>query len=276
MCIRDRIGGNTLNTRAAGLGGLLGGIGYLIMLMLLAFALLLKIDVVSGDDMPLLSLITDINPTLGLVMSIVIFGMIFATSLGMFYALGKRLARGREEKFKLIYIAACVVGFALSFVGFQTLVSTVYPILGYLGIVLIIVMTLAWLRGLPALRKEQERRARAMELTRAKLDPRERFTKNDERELEYVTAKSNVDEDELVEALEEEVAQELIDDDSVDFEPEDKDLDPVVYVSYTDPVAPEEYTPDEPWKDNSVDEMIAAEEAEEASTADSSRTPERD
>ena len=193
-----------------------------------------------------------------------------------FYALGKRLARGREEKFKLIYIAACVVGFALSFVGFQTLVSTVYPILGYLGIVLIIVMTLAWLRGLPALRKEQERRARAMELTRAKLDPRERFTKNDERELEYVTAKSNVDEDELVEALEEEVAQELIDDDSVDFEPEDKDLDPVVYVSYTDPVAPEEYTPDEPWKDNSVDEMIAAEEAEEASTADSSRTPERD
>ncbi len=279
MCVVSMalvIGGNTLNTRAAGLGGLLGGIGYLVMLMLLAFALLLKIDLVSGEDMPLLSLIADINPTLGLVMSIVIFGMIFATSLGMFYALGKRLARGREDKFKMIYIAACVVGFALSFVGFQTLVSTVYPILGYLGILLIIVMTIAWLRGLPALRKEQERRARAMELTRAKLDPRERFTKNDERELEYVTSKSNVDEEELVEALEEEVAQELIDDDSVDFEPEDKDLDPVVYVSYTEPVTADEYTPDEPWKDNSVDEMIAADEAEEASTADSSRTPERD
>ena len=271
MCVVSMalvIGGNTLNTRAAGLGGLLGGIGYLIMLMLLAFSLLLKIDTVSGDDMPLLSLINDINPTLGLIMSLVIFGMIFATSLGMFYALGKRLARGREDKFKMIYIAACLIGFALSFVGFQTLVSTVYPILGYLGILLIVVMTIAWLRGLPGLRKEQQRRARAMELTRAKLDPRERFTKNDARELEYVTSKSNVDEEELVEALEEEVAQELADDDTVDFDPEDKDLDPVVYVSYTEPVSAAEYKPDEPWNDRSVDEMIAAEEAEEAESGE--------
>ena len=75
-----------------------------------AVALLVKIDTVSGQDMPLLTLITDINPTVGLIMSLVIFGMIFATSLGMFYALGKRLARGREDKFRVIFIAACVIG----------------------------------------------------------------------------------------------------------------------------------------------------------------------
>ena len=261
------IGGNQLDTRAAGLGGLLGGVGYLVMLILLALSLLVKIETVEGDDMPLLTLITELNPTMGTIMALVIFGMIFATSLSMFYALGKRLARGREERFRLIFVAACLIGFALSFVGFQSLVSTVYPILGYLGILLITVMTLAWLRGIPKLRKEGDRRRRALELTRKKMDPSERFTKNEERELDYITSKSNVDEEELVEALEEEVAQELLDDDEIDYDEEDRESpSDLVYISYTDPVSAEEYkaNPDEPWNDSTVDDMIAAEEAAEA------------
>ena len=276
MCVVSMalvIGGNQLDTRAAGLGGLFGGIGYLVMLMLLAMALLVKIETVEGQDMPLLTLIADINPTMGLIMSLVIFGMIFATCLGMFFALGKRLSRGREDKFRIIFISACLIGFVLSFVGFQQLVSTVYPILGYLGLLLIVVMTLAWIRGIPKLRKEGDRRRRALELTRKKMDPAERFTKNDERELEYLTAKSNVDEEELVEALEEEVAQELLDDEESEFEEEDIDNpSDVVYVSYTDPVSADEYAanPDEPWNDRTVDDMIAAEEAEEAAGQDNS------
>lgn len=264
MCVVSMalvIGGNQLDTRAAGLGGFFGGLGYLVMLLLLAVSLLVKLDTVAGDDMPLLSLITDLNPTLGTIMAVVIFGMIFATSLGMFFALGKRLSRGREERFRVIYIAACLIGFVLSFVGFQTLVSVVYPILGYLGLLLIAVVTLAWLREVPRLRKEGDRR-RALDLTRAKMDPRERFTKNDERELQYITAKSVVDDEELIEALEDEVAQELTDDEEVDFDPEDADSS-VVYVSYTEPVAADEYEPDEPWNDTTIDELIAADEAEE-------------
>ncbi len=265
MCVVSMalvIGGNQLDTRAAGLGGFFGGLGYLVMLLLLAVSLLVKLDTVAGDDMPLLSLITDLNPTLGTIMAVVIFGMIFATSLGMFFALGKRLSRGREERFRVIYIAACLIGFVLSFVGFQTLVSVVYPILGYLGLLLIAVVTLAWLREVPRLRKEGDRRRRALDLTRAKMDPRERFTKNDERELQYITAKSVVDDEELIEALEDEVAQELTDDEEVDFDPEDADSS-VVYVSYTEPVAADEYEPDEPWNDTTIDELIAADEAEE-------------
>lgn len=265
MCVASMalvIGGNQLDTRAAGLGGFFGGLGYLVMLMLLAVSLLVKIDVVAGNDMPLLSLITDLNPILGTIMAVVIFGMIFATSLGMFFALGKRLSRGHEERFRTIYIAACLIGFVLSFVGFQNLVSVVYPVLGYLGLLLIAVVTLAWLRGVPKLRKEGDRRRRALDLTRLKMDPRERFTKNDERELEYITAKSVVAEEELTEALENEVTQELTDDAELDYDPEDADS-PVVYVSYTEPVAAHEYEPDEPWNDTTIDDLIAAGEEEE-------------
>lgn len=252
------IGGNYLDTRAAGLGGLLGGMGYLVMLLLLSCGLLAAVGEIAGDDMPMLTLITNINPTLGLIMSLVIFGMIFATALGMFFALGKRLARGHESRFRPIFITTCLIGFALSFVGFKQLVSVVYPILGYLGILLIFVLAVAWLRGSQKLRKEGKRRRRARELMRLKLDPRERISKNEQRELDYIIEASVVDSDELEASLEEEVGQELVDDDEVEYDPEDRDGD-VVYVSYTDPQSKDDYAknPDEPWKDNPSDEDFA-------------------
>src|SRR5690606_21693076 len=84
-------------------------------------------------------------PTLGTAMSVVIFGMIFNTALGMFYALGKRLTRSRPERFRGVYVATVLVGFVLSFVGFRTLVSYVYPALGYMVLVLIVVLGAGWL-----------------------------------------------------------------------------------------------------------------------------------
>ncbi|MCG7278571.1 hypothetical protein MHJ95_06175 [Corynebacterium imitans] len=258
------IGGNQLDTRAAGLGGFLGGMGYLVMLALLSCGLLAAVGDIAGDDMPMLTLITNINPTLGLIMSLIIFGMIFATALGMFFALGKRLARGHESRFRPIFITACLVGFVLSFVGFKQLVSVVYPILGYMGILLIFVLAVAWLRGSQKLRREGNRRRRARDLMRLKLDPRERFSKNDQRELDYIIDASVVDSDELETSLEEEIGQELVDDDEVEYDPEDRDGD-VVYVSYTDPQSKEDYakSPDEPWKDNPTEEDFAEQWADE-------------
>ena len=258
------IGGNYLDTRAAGLGGFLGGMGYLVMLLLLSCGLLAAVGSIAGDAMPMLTLITNIHPVLGFIMSLVIFGMIFATALGMFFALGKRLARGRQERFRPIFITTCLIGFALSFVGFKTLVSVVYPILGYLGILLVAVLAAAWLRSSQKLRKEGNRRRRARELMRLKLDPRERFTKNDEKELNYIIQASIVDNEELEAALEDEVGQELIDDNEVEYDPEDRDGD-VVYVTYTDPQSKEDYAkhPDEPWKGNPSEEDLAAQWADD-------------
>ena len=260
------IGGNYLDTRAAGLGGFLGGMGYLVMLLLLSCGLLAAVGSIAGDAMPMLTLITNIHPVLGFIMSLVIFGMIFATALGMFFALGKRLARGRQERFRPIFITTCLSGFALSFVGFKTLVSVVYPILGYLGILLVAVLAAAWLRSSQKLRKEGNRRRRARELMRLKLDPRERFTKNDEKELNYIIQASIVDNEELEAALEEEVGKELIDDNEVEYDPEDRDGD-VVYVTYTDPQSKEDYAkhPDEPWKGNPSEEDLAAQWADDES-----------
>ncbi len=228
------IGGNYLDTRSAGIGGLLGGLGYLLMSMFLSTTLLVSVNEVSGTDMPTLTLINNIHPALGFIMSLIIFGMIFATALGMFYALGKRLTRNHPERFRMVLIASCVIGFGLSFVGFQTLVAYLYPILGYMGVVLILVVSAAWLRGSQKLHQEATRRRRAHELTRIKLDPRERFTKKHKEELTKLTSTSNVDDEAFTEAIEDQVGQELVKDDEVDYDPEDPAAE-IVYVAYADP-----------------------------------------
>ena len=67
--------------------------------------------------------------------------------------------------------------------------------------------------------------------------------------------------------------EELLDDDDIDFEEEDRENpSDVVYVSYTEPVTKDDYQPDEPWNDTTVDDMIAKEEAEEAESGDDADT----
>ena len=82
----------------------------------------------------MLSLVNNINGALGWVMAVVIYGMIFNTAIGMFYSLGRRLSAKRPDKFRIIFVGTTFAGFVLSFLGFKSLIATVYPALGYLGV----------------------------------------------------------------------------------------------------------------------------------------------
>lgn len=59
------------------------------------------------------------------------------------------------------------MGFLLSFLGFQNLIGWVYPVLGYIGLLLIAVMVVAWLRGRGRITAEADRRGRIVEAVAA-------------------------------------------------------------------------------------------------------------
>ena len=231
------IGGNFLDNRAVGIGGLIGGLLYLILLALLVFALFFEAKDVNGQDMPVLSLITGIHPVLGVLMTFVIYGMVFNTAIGMFYALGKRLTRNNPKRFYPVYAGACIIGFILSFVGFQALVSNVYPILGYLGLLMIVVMVFNRIKNGSKLSDESDRRMRAHELVSRRLDPRKRFTKKNERELRKLAAASNMETTEFVTNIAEEIHEELENDDDIEYDREDPEPS-VTYVQHTKPEVP--------------------------------------
>ena len=205
------IGGTQINPREAGVGGLLGGAIFGGLLIIVSVALFYSVEAVGGDDMPMLTIVDRVNPTLGVAMAVVVYGMIFNTAIGMFYALGKRLTRNRKDRFRPVFLGSVAVGLALSFIGFQTLVSTVYPAIGYIGIVLIIVVIVARMTGRAKLAEEAERRAVIRDLVRRRLDPRAVFSRDDSARLEREVAASNADDRELIDTVRSEVSTELDD-----------------------------------------------------------------
>ena len=203
------IGGTQINPREAGIGGLAGGVTYGGLLVLCSVALFYSVEEVGGDDMPMLTIVDRVNPTLGVAMAIVVYGMIFNTAIGMFYALGKRLTRNDKGKFRPVFVGSVVIGFGLSFIGFQTLVSTVYPALGYIGIALIVVVVIARISGRAKLAEEAERRARIRDLVRRRLDPRTKFSRSEAKKLKKEIAASNADDRALIEVVRDDVTGEL-------------------------------------------------------------------
>ena len=157
------IGGSMFHPQHAGIGGFFGGLIYSALLLISAVTLYYTVGTVATDAVPMLTVINRIHPWLGQTMAVVIFGMIFNTALGMFYALARRVTASQPERFHAAYVALVVLGFFLSFIGFQNLIGWVYPILGYIGLLLIGVMLVAWLRGRRRIREESQRRDRIVD-----------------------------------------------------------------------------------------------------------------
>lgn len=233
------IGGNILDNRAVGVGGLIGGFFYLLLLTLLVVSLYMVAPDVHKQDLPVLTLINNVNPILGYFMTFIIYGMVFNTAIGMFYAMGKRLTRKKPKLFYPVYAGACVVGFILSFIGFKQLVSSVYPILGWIGLLMIAVMVISWITQRDKITSESDRRVRARTLVKRRLDPREHFTKKNERELRKLAAASNMETEEFVEVVAEEIHEELEADDEIEYDREDPDPS-VTFVEHTKPEVPKD------------------------------------
>ncbi|WP_318035982.1 hypothetical protein [Halobacillus shinanisalinarum] len=97
--------------------------------------------------MPTLILASDISPLVGILMTIALLAMIFNTAVGMLYSFTARFVQPDTTRFKGAVVVVGLLSFGASLVGFTDLVSTVYPLMGYLGFVLIGAVTVSWLRS---------------------------------------------------------------------------------------------------------------------------------
>ena len=131
------LGGAEKDKKTAALGGLIGGLGLGVMIILSHLAIFSKVDVVAGYDMPMLKIVDDISPVLAIGMSIVLFGMIFNTAVGMFYAFVARFFEMNTKKSNFAIMLTGAVAFLASFAGFIGLVKFFYPLIGYLGLFLV-------------------------------------------------------------------------------------------------------------------------------------------
>ncbi|MGN1402354.1 MAG: hypothetical protein ACI4XL_12730 [Bacillus sp. (in: firmicutes)] len=137
------MGGNESNEKIAAYGGLAGGIGVGLLIIMSHLSLYANIEQVEGLDMPSLGLANTISPFLGILYSIVLFGMIFNSAVSMFFSFGTRFYAPKTKQFNWLSILTLAVGFSASFFGFTDLVSFFYPLFGYLGFILIAALIFA-------------------------------------------------------------------------------------------------------------------------------------
>lgn len=207
------IGGDHIRPREAGWGG----VTYAILLGISGFVLLMGADKIGDSDVPMLVLVNEMGSTAGFLMAIVIFLMSFNTAIGMFYALGKRLASGRENRTYPIFVVGTLAGYGMSFFGFTTLMNYVYPILGYMGMFMVVVRVFAWFRSLSKIRDESVRRERIKSLLRLKLHPEEKYDEKHDDVIGCELVESNLDHEVLFEDIVGEVTEELDSDSEIEF-----------------------------------------------------------
>lgn len=175
---------------------------------LVGITLFLALPDVKDADIPMQIVLNNVHPYLGLAMSFIIFGMIFNTAISLFYSAAKRLSN-TGSKFKRNLVLFTLLGFGLSFLGFKKLMAILYPILGFLGLALIIILIVAWVKERDAIKSENKKRDKISDLTRKKLDDDEDFTRKDKEKLEKLAEASIIDNKKIKEAVKEEVEEEL-------------------------------------------------------------------
>lgn len=202
------LGGSNEDSAEAGIGGMMGGALVAVLTGLVGTTLFLSLESAGGSDIPMQIVLRNVHPYLGLIMSLIIFGMIFNTSISLFYAAARRFS-DTENKFRRNLVIFTLIGFALSFLGFKELMSILYPILGFLGIILTSILVLAWFNEREEIRYEMRRRFGIRVLTKRKLDDDEEFGKKEKEKLDRLAESSIIEDDDIKEAVNETIQEEL-------------------------------------------------------------------
>ncbi len=132
------IGASANNKKEAFAGGLLGGVLFGLALLCMNLGLLTHITEVYDKQVPSLVLANNLSNGVGIIFSIIIICGIYTTAVPMLWAVTSQFAHEKTKKFTIVALILTAVGFLLGLTNFSTLVGTIYPASGYIGIILLL------------------------------------------------------------------------------------------------------------------------------------------
>lgn len=203
------MGGSIFKINEAEKSGAWGGFMVSVIFFITTLILFANSDKVVKSDVPMLAIAKEVNPIFATLYTFVIFGLIFNTVFSLYYALGKRFAAGSEKRFKFFVTAFSLSGFLVSFMGFRQLVAVMYPIIGYMGLLMLVVLVVASYRKKAKIRKEKEIRNHLLAIVEKAYDPDQDLTPQDKEKAEQLRDASIIDNQTLREDSHAHVRQEL-------------------------------------------------------------------
>ncbi len=118
----------------------IGGISVLIIIVLsiIVFLLLVKVDVdITKLQMPAVYVVSNMYQILRYIYGFIILGSIFTTTISLGASFLQNVAKNKKS-YTQIAVIMCIISILISKIGFSNLVSLLYPVFGYLGLLQIL------------------------------------------------------------------------------------------------------------------------------------------
>jgi len=120
--------------------------------------------VVNGIGVPALEIARMIHPAFAFVYTLIIFALIYNTVFSLFFATARRFSGGSTKRMRIVLMGVVALGYAASLMGFKKLIGGMYPIIGWLGVALLVVLAAGWLRERAGVSHEEKLRRKLIRL----------------------------------------------------------------------------------------------------------------
>lgn len=132
------LGATAENEKDTFWGGVLGGIFLMLSAGVMYFAMLAQAEAAFSKNIPTLYLADQIHPMIGKLFSVVLLLGIFSTATPLLWMCSNRIAQDSDPKFKWVALVITILGLIGGQFDFGTLVGTIYPYTGYIGIAMMV------------------------------------------------------------------------------------------------------------------------------------------
>lgn len=138
VAVLGPLGKGAKDTKTIRLGAFLGGLSLGICAFVINLAMGKYIGNLSGIELPMVFITGKISPFLQTIYSIVLLAAIFTTSAGSLYGFAARLFDVEGPKGRTMVPVIAILAFLAGQFGFSNLVKYMYPLEGYLGVIMLI------------------------------------------------------------------------------------------------------------------------------------------
>ncbi len=128
-------------------GGLIGGGMLCITALILNFALYFFYPHSIISEIPVLGIIQNDSKLLANMYSIVLILAMFSSAITAGYCLTDRISLKMKVNYKLAAAILCAVVIPMSSLGFSSLINTLYPVFGYLGLFLLFIILIQFFKS---------------------------------------------------------------------------------------------------------------------------------
>ncbi|MBO8127852.1 MAG: hypothetical protein H0Z39_01455 [Peptococcaceae bacterium] len=128
--------GRHISRKEAVIGGFAGGLAIGLAATAVTTAIITYYSVVINYQVPLLYLAGVVHPAIRFIVSLVIWLAMVTTAIANAHGFASRLAKSDERRYRLVGAAACLGMTPVCLFDFSSVVQSVYPLFGLLGLIL--------------------------------------------------------------------------------------------------------------------------------------------